>query len=442
MLNVEDFVDIFIEEINKMKNDLIEYFNISSPRNLIESRIEYEFTSRWLSLDDVKDKGSHDELDKYTFIAVDSSYQGSSYAHGRSLYVIRSIAIDSGGRTYRDLTLEYNASQRPRTLSNVVKLLAESSEYRVALRAIRSTNGIPVVLLDGSIYTRLVHLPTEHPADRHKDVYLRAMQALINLIDELRSRKGLLVGIVKDSTSEHLRLALIKSTIISLLSDDDLLQKDSISAFFKTVRKKIARLDDNEIKRIIRDLLRRLRFRESDYYVIMRYAKKPGISRPLILGCLRSRCLKKFHIIEKRGVLNFVTRTWRRHIEELGDDKEKFIKEACKTLLRLKTIPVIFTTYVLPRFGEPPLRVDVLVPEVRKSFFSFHDVNFVREIPEYVKLVLNRVIDDYVDVTMYNPLLFAAHRLAKITKREFKLYEIALRNMGVNLMPRRRMWVA
>ena len=445
MLNIEDFVDIFINEVNEVKDMLMNYFSLDTPQDIIEERVRYEFLSHWISLERLLSIDDH-KLDEYSIIAVDSSYQGSWYAHGKALHIIRAVAIDDRGRTFRHLMLEYNASQRPRTISNVVKLLAEASEYNVCLKAVRDIDKPPIVLLDGSLYSRLAHPPVEYLADRHKHVYIETMRSFIELIDEVGKKGGILVGVVKDSTSEHLRLAILKNIILSFLPElEDVALEGSISKLFKMTSKELRKIDDDHVKKALRKLLNKLRFRESDYSIIMRYAERAGFTRPLLVGCLRSKCFKKFTFIEKVGILSFVLKTWKRHMKTLDkDSREEFKREACSVMLKLKSIPAIFTSYVLPRANELPLRIDVLMPQLElKRFFFFNNVNFVNEEPpSEIFLIVKKIVNDYADLTMYNPLLFAVHRMAKITRREFKLYEIALRNMGVNLIPKRRVWVA
>jgi len=445
VLNIEDFVDIFVKEVSEVKDKLMSYFSLDAPQDIIEERMRYEFLSHWIPLEELPSIDDH-KLEEYSIIAVDSSHQGSWYAHGKALHIIRAIAIDDRGQLFRQLTVEYNASQRPRTISNIVKLLAEASEYDACLKAVRSTDKRPIVLLDGSLYSRLAHPPVEYLADRHKHVYIETMRVFTELVDEVRTKRGILVGVVKDSTSEHLRLAILKNVILSFLPGlEEVAYGESIFQLFKAVSKEMRKLGDEHVKKTLRKLLNKLRFRESDYSIIMRYSRNTGFTRPLLVGCLRSRCFKKFAFIEKEGILSFVLKTWKRHMRTLNKiDVEEFKREAGKVLLKLKSLPVLFTSYVLPRTNELPLRIDVLVPRLEsKRFFSFNNVIFVnRELPSEVLLIVKKIVDDYADLTMYNPLLFAAHRMAKITRREFKLYEIALRNMGVNLIPKRRVWVA
>ncbi|RLF25110.1 MAG: hypothetical protein DRN15_00170 [Thermoprotei archaeon] len=456
------FIDLVTEEISRRREELFRYFNSALEGETLEHLIEMKFKEHWMPLP----SASEEELQ---VIAVDSSYVGRIYAHGRSLHIIRSVAVSSSGDIERDLRVEYNASTRPRTITNLVRMLAEGLEYEVAERLLRRLQqGNVLVLLDGSLYSKLVHVPSEFKVDRNKDAYLTCMDSFLRLCKRASDLGALIVGVAKDSMSEHLRLYLYLEVAHDLLSSmmTKLRVRGENPAMLKTLEavlkvwsllpipqrvaflRKLVKAQGlgayvmNELS-LLAELITDLGRRESDYHLLMRFAKSEGCSKPLIIGCLRKRCREKFECLNEKGVVKFVEDTWPLTIRELERSPSR-LKEfktwAGRVIMRTKELPAIITFYVLLRKGDIPLRVDIMVPsQDLPKFYSFHNIIEAKVNSGIIERILMMLVKGYADTSVYNIWLFSAHHIVKMSRDEFEALENALRNMGIMLIPRRRM---
>ncbi|MCD6510333.1 MAG: DNA double-strand break repair nuclease NurA [Thermoprotei archaeon] len=447
-----DFASLFLSEVEHKKHELLKYFAL---KDGMYSAIEYlrrKLLRHWISIESDRIRKAQERAKSINVIAVDGSLQGNFYAHGRALYVIRSVAFSTSG-SERYLTVEFDASTRSKSVISAMRLLAERCEYEVALKMLShmSHTTPSAILLDGSLYTRLVHLPAEIAVDRNKTAYIRTMRSFLELYTEA-SRLGIpILGISKDSLSEHLRLALLREAIVELLTvlaERGVIEPKALKSAMplRQLLRMCASYVDKHMHNslessIIRELLSDLKHRRSDYAFLMTLHLPPGHSSPLLVGCLRRRCVKRFRELEERGILEFVTRRWRSSADERGSS-QKFIAEASQVLMRLRRIPALYILYVIAEPGAIPIRVEILPPvEKSPSFFSFENVRFTSIPEDLLERVLDVVLGGYADVTIYNTWLFAAHRLAKISSKEFQAYEAYLRNLGLNLIPRRRIWL-
>ncbi len=455
-MEFNDGAELLLKELDSVKDELIEYFSVQ-PRD--PSRLELSKLARslWVRLPEERILKAQAEASSLGVIAVDSSLQGEIYAHGRALYMLRSVAV-SPWETRCILKVEFDASTKSRSITSVMRLLAETLEYKAALQLLRNTppNSRTVVLLDGSLYVRLARTPVEYLVDRHRDAYLIAMEAFLELYEEALKRNAVIVGISKDSLSEHFKLALTRELICGILTQElsgklsSKLAELPLTKLLSLTKLALGKesLSSNS-KRMLRSLLRELHRRHSDFSFIMGLDVGTGFSTPMLLGCLRTRCLRRFNMVVKHGVVEAVRIIWRRHIralQSLGTPSEArlFIRRASRILLSLKQIPAIITMYVMPREHDIPLRVDIL-PTTESpslpSFYEFRNVRFTSANLDRLNLVLDIVLGGYADPRVYNTWLYVAHRAAKLTKKEFTALESFLRGVGLNLIPRRRRWV-
>jgi hypothetical protein len=72
--------------------------------------------------------------------------------------------------------------------------------YRVSLQAIGHLDGSrKAVLIDGSLYGRMMHLPVDSPVERDRDFLIEYMDVYSKLLDACRREDVLLIGVSKDS---------------------------------------------------------------------------------------------------------------------------------------------------------------------------------------------------------------------------------------------------
>ncbi len=457
-----DFTGLFLQEVNSKRDELINYFKVTSsdPSTVpVTEYIQRKLIEVWKSLSSDYIEKLRDEKDKLRIIAVDSSLYGRFYAQGKALYIIRSVAV-SRQKSLRHLIIEYDTSTHSRNVSRTMKLLAESSEYLVALKALSQ---IPkedptVIVLDGSLYTRLIHTPMEFNVDRNRDAYIKALSSFLLLYAEASSREVPIIGIAKDSLSEHLRIVLIKEAISDILEvlvdkgikvpNNTIRETSSIVEFFNYCERLVRKLENRYKKleeiALLRKFIDELKHRHSDYNLLMSFNLPPGFSLPLLVGCMRGKCYRRIKKLKEYGILKFVTKIWKNTLKELDDfHAREFIAEASKLLLNLIKLPPLYVLYILPEQRALPLRIELLLPNTINdiSFFSFRNVRFTSLPSQVLDMVLNVVLNNYADMSVYNTWLFAAHRIAKISLKEFQAYEAYLRNLGLDLIPRRRIWL-
>ena len=91
------------------------------------------------------------------------------------------------------------------TERDFISVKMEMLEFQVAIDALKSGLGCGTILIDGSLYGRLVHVPLESKVEEERLVFLIISGFIRELLDLCRKNNVLLVGVAKESRSTAFR---------------------------------------------------------------------------------------------------------------------------------------------------------------------------------------------------------------------------------------------
>ncbi|MFX0168880.1 MAG: DNA double-strand break repair nuclease NurA [Candidatus Hodarchaeota archaeon] len=435
------FLDLFLDELHQ-KHEALRRRLSGEESSELDSMLKTAFQKEWHELPLPK---KHD----FRVIAVDSGRATREYAPGTFMYICRASAYTSWGSPHRKVTSNAHiiASTREQ-LKDLVSLRSEHIEHQVALEAIRETSDVDLVLIDGSLYGRITHVPISFNYPGERALYLQYMQTFIQLIEECRKRKILLLGISKDSVARHLTRLLLESVKTKVLKDfEQVLSSedfDQLLQYMDTEQKQtIAGIRfQREVglsggqRELLGDLLYELRRPRPDFHLINAWAKTTGFSTPI--EPYPDVPLFKY---ESKNPADYVRR---RFVNAYNDyeHEEDFEKWA---------IPVMQDTFQLPTFvtictklahNDTPLRVDVPAFSVglptRLSQVS--SSRMLDPTPQRVIDILEILRSEYGGRELYNVYLVRADQEARLPIKDVTtLYEpLVEKELKIPLVPRRR----
>ncbi len=356
------FLDAFIEQVSKKRDSLAQKMAVGRA-SVLDADLERLLLEGWRPIP------AHGVPDREV-AAVDGSRAVRALASGAIFYITRAIAV-LGRRRFRELEADaFFSKAKPHEISVFIGRKMEWLELKAAIKAIREgdlSEGAPV-LIDGSLYGRLLHLPRDQPAEGMRAFMLDYFKTLWELFELCRERRILLAGVSKESRSSFLRDHLLERLLEGELGRLDGLPvevKAELRAIFETAlqapsealsalrRLKRAHGDRLEgVERIIREAASA----RPDHQLIRRLAKAPGYTAPLELGAFKPGSTT----IELMGKdpKAYVRRYFREAILEAEDEKA-FIREAAGILARIPGLPSIVSFHLLPDPRDTPMRVDI-----------------------------------------------------------------------------------
>ena len=147
-------------------------------------------------------------------VAVDGSRGIRPFASGAVFYVARALAI-FGKDSYRTVDVDAFLSKAKSTDIQVfVNRKMEWLEFEAAVKAIEEGNLSNVaVLMDGSLFGRLSHLPRDQPAEGMRGFMVDYFETFHKLLTLSKKRNILLLGVSKDSRSSFLRDYLLNGIL-------------------------------------------------------------------------------------------------------------------------------------------------------------------------------------------------------------------------------------
>jgi len=96
------------------------------------------------------------------------------------------------------------------------RLVREHVEHLVALEALE--DGADLLLIDGSLYGRMIHVIRELKVEGREDFMLEYAEAYSELLSSALENGAVVVGVSKDSRSTVLKEELLLTQLVSLLS--------------------------------------------------------------------------------------------------------------------------------------------------------------------------------------------------------------------------------
>jgi len=401
-----EFLAEYIKELNS-KSDRIK-------RDFVRDDIKdlgYFFDKHWIEFD------LSDHPCDMDILAIDSSSAVFPTNVGGIFYVVRGLGI-AKDKDYRRVAtdFDYSSSKSEQEISRFLGMYREHIEHLVGLDVVESGYD-ECILLDGSIYGRLSHIPSEYgflnPIS--KGLSIKYFEVLTQFIKKCEDNGILLMGISKESRTSFFRDFLIEQ-ILEDKGLDGRSKKDLLSLALKDRKKalKIAgNIDKDGDKEIVR-LIEELTARIPDFQLITLHAKHPGYTTPLILGASQKRIEEH----EKYGFnKNSLIRT---SFPTLSEDENTF-KRLSRLYDDLFNLPAIISFHILPKQADTAMRIDV-----PSWYFGIHrrliDVGWP-EPADIKKDKMNEILDiistGYCGLDNYNIWLSAADSRVKLSKRDF-----------------------
>jgi hypothetical protein len=435
------FLDLFLHELHE-KRDAFRRRLSGEESTELDGLIKSAFQKEWHELPPPKKQDLR-------VIAVDSGRATREYGSGTFMYICRASAYTSWGPSQRKVTSNAHiiASTREQ-LNDLVSLRSEHIEHQVVLETIRETSEVDLVLIDGSLYGRITHVPISFNYPGERALYLRYMQTFIQLLEECRKRKILILGISKDSVARHLTRLLLEDVKAKVLKDfEQILSPEDLEQliqFMDTEHKQTLAgirfqrkvgLSAGQ-RELLGDLLYELRRPRPDFHLITAWAETAGYTTPI--EPYPDVPLFKY---ESKNPADYVRR---RFVNAYNDFKheEDFEKWA---------IPVMKDTFQLPTFvtvcakfahNDTPLRIDVPAFSIglptRLSQIS--SSRMLSPPPQKILDILETVRGEYGGPELYNVYLVRADQEARLPVNDVTtLYEpLVEKELKLSLIPRRR----
>lgn len=351
-------------------------------------------------------------------MAVDSSVYSNLLSTGGVFYVVRSLGVC---RNFQQKWLESDVFfSRGGSVAEreYLTVKMELAEFQVALDALKRGLGCSTILIDGSLYGRLVHLPLESKVEEDRLILLNYFRVYRQLLDACKQSGVTLVGVAKESRSTAFRdylLSLVfgKALEEAGLEDDDVrmikplfmeVADDASLGLqrFQRFRQKYGSKVD-----VLGLILEELARSRPDYQVIMRYAKALGYTQPLLLGASPrlERRLRQFQLHPE----NYVKKTFPNAIREMG---KGVIDEVAKVIADIADFPAILSFYVLFDLYDSPIRIDLPCYDTR-----FVDVGWHKPFSADVSEVLKVLATGYCGLDCHNLWLKNVDERVRLKKK-------------------------
>ena len=392
-----EFLPEFIQELTNKSARILKDFENTESKDLYKD-IFYDY---WK---DFEFKGSEPTQ---KVVAIDSSIGDAPLFNGGSFYVARALGL-SKEKKYRRIESDFDFL-RTTTSTNFLGRLMEWTEHLVAIDVIK--DGFDgTILIDGSIYGRLVHLPIELNLLNSKGFMIDYFETIIELLKFAKEKNILLIGISKESRTSFFREFLIKELLKSIIPDSKM-RKILVSTALddkKKGRMNAENTGDLRIIMLINDLINR----KPDNLLILNNKKGSGYTHPLLLGA---------------------SQRWRRRAQEISTDANRYIESQFPSLYtdpvfvekarivvnQLLDVPGIVSFHALPSSIDTPMRVDI-------PSFAFGVESKLLEVgwPKVMNVDLSNVLEiisaGYCGLENYNIWLKAVDDEVKLKRKNFE----------------------
>lgn len=403
-----NFLESYIKELN-LKSERIrkEYSTNTELKVIIE--LKTAFNEYWINTDLPNSTPS-----EFSVLAVDSSSQHIVTSNGGIFYVIRALALSKDKR-YRKIVADFDfTSDSMYEAMHIIHRKMEWLEHEVALEAIND-DFEGYILLDGSIYGRLVHIPIETGYVNDRAFMLKYFETLIKLLESCRENGIPIVGISKESRTSFFREFLIKIVAEKLIDEIGLSKAELerlLSLALDDKRRAVKELEKLKHSSIFKEIMEELLARRPDFQLILSYAKSTGYTTPLILGAsARWRRSYRRIVINPEGFIksNF----------PISSRDGDFVKWARSIVEKILDIPAVISFHLLPAINDTPMRVDVpaWIFGIKKKL---SEVGWPEEVDIDISEILRFISAGYCGLENYNIWLKAVDDEVKLRREVFE----------------------
>jgi hypothetical protein len=415
------FADLLLQELRSKREEV---FRILKASELFLKKYRELFSRRWLQLD-----GIEENLENV--YAVDSSNDEVALSGGGVILFTRSLALAPNGCEVRRLRLDAFYPKRVHMYEEYRRLIREYMEHEAALKAIEE--GAKYVLIDGSLYGRMLHVLYELDIEGRESFMLEYVRKYGELLSEARSKGVILVGVSKDSRSTLFKEEVLWREVVShALKREDInilgeLWGELQTNPRKTMEKLRRMVKEGSVDDYVYWLFEEARSAVPDSKIISLLSLEPGFSTPLHLRVDRVYIGTILLILsEDEGtLLQKLVGSFQKSADKQGCEFETLAVEVVRNL---KKYPSVVTFYTVLEKGDDPIRVDIALSD-SKALPA--DGRFLSEVPEEVHGALGLLRSLYAGVRGYNVLLLEADRKVKMSVETIKTYtEMLTREYG------------
>jgi hypothetical protein len=302
-------------------------------------------------------------------IAVDGSRAIRPFGTGAFLYVVRALALH-GSQRFREIEVDSFISRcKKEEINTFIERTMELMEFKAALQAVES-NEVKrgaFLLIDGSLYGRMMALPRDMPIEGRRATMLEYMESYSKLLKACRRRGVTLLGVSKDS-----RACFIRDYFLDQMMNEELRNLSS-RVESRDIERLKSLLEESNGEGRSQTVFENLKakyplfldraatiFEEylsarPDHQMILRFCDEPGYTCAL---CHRPPLNKIRQITPaRRNPEAYVEQNFKGALKE-AMDKESFIERAVKTLKDVVEFPAVISFHVLLDLRDTPLRID------------------------------------------------------------------------------------
>ena len=318
-------------------------------------------------------------------------------------------------KRYRKIAADFDfTSDSMYEAVHIIHRKMEWLEHEVALEAIN--DGFEgYILLDGSIYGRLVHIPIETGYVSDRAFMLKYFETLIKLLDSCRENCIPIVGLSKESRTSFFREFLIKIVAEKLIDEIGSSRAEIerlLSLALDDKRGAVKELEKLKNSNILKELMEELLARRPDFQLILSYASSTGYTTPLILGAsARWRRSYRRIVVNPEGFIksNF----------PISSRDRDFVRWARSIVEKIPDLPVVMSFHLLPAINDTPMRVDVpaWVFGIKKRL---SEVGWPEEADIDISEILRLISAGYCSLENYNIWLKAVDDEVKLKKEVFE----------------------
>lgn len=408
----------------------------------ISSALEHYFDDYFLihSPEDLKED--------FNVVASDAGRNQIQFKNNLNLFIIRASAMDNHGEETRKLFTGIVRPYRQRSYKDFSDRSSEIVELESILERLEELDlgKETFVLIDGSLLTRMLVLPTELRMSDYRDRKLDLIDRFHELLQRSRENDKLHVaGVSKDSNTDILYSTLTENLIHDEIDGKDLSDQsaEKIRENFRNIKhspletKKmiegIEQSEDVDLSRL-KDLLEYYRDTYSDSALIESLTDETGITKPVEVGNVSAKFRSLTEDI-RDDVDGFIDNNFPHSVED-RDDEESYRRRIEDSLQKLMDYPSITTSYWVPERNAQPIRVDMFSDEWDKGG-KLQELDSTRflEVNDTMKKLLRLLQTGYGGETMHNVWISQADNSASLTQTEVNrvFSPILSKKLGVNL---------
>jgi len=392
------FFSEFFEELERTVIGLkSEDIRIEPPDKVIEA-----VRRRWHEYEAV-------ERSSFTLVAVDGGVQRAEFSYGWTVSIGRACALiynpdEKGGqRRTKRVKIHFGRVFDDRDKANIpsyVRLIAEYGAARDAAEEVLKDGGLPLILMDGSLYlSRFPYAEREYVS--HPKLLAEFFESINALLLLGRDHDFPIAALAKDTSVFYLYMALLHEIVALSGIDGHLASLIAKSTSPISLREKMGRLEEEE-RKMLDDLFGGVKSL-SDLELVEFSAEAPGFTHPLLLAP---------SIYYRSG--DTLPSLYRRIRRLLSKELAERVVAALEGFF---SRPPVALTYWQPRRGARPFRVDISgsslgysssMKEISKNTFvaEDRDLSILREIVNHLGFCFCNDLE-------YNLPLRQADRLAR-----------------------------